>query len=134
MLIIGILTYITLTIAGVHYAVTLAIFAGFCELLPYVGPFLALVPAVILALSQGGPLFMLVVIAIYVGIQQLENNVIVPLVMKKAVGLSPVIIMFAMLVGTSFPKTINPVVGIIISLPIATAISVFVSDYTARKK
>jgi len=133
MLVIGVVTYIALAIAGMDYAVTLATFAGLCELLPYVGPFLALVPAVILALSHG-PIFALVVVAIYIGIQQLENNVIVPLVMRKAVGLSPVIILFAMLVGASFPETINPIVGIIISLPIATAISVFVNDYTARKK
>jgi len=134
MLIVGVITYIALKIAGVDYAATLATFAAFTELLPYVGPFLALIPAVILALSQGGIIFALVVTAIYIGIQQLENNVIVPLVMRKAVGLSPVIIMFAMLVGASFPETINPIVGIIISLPIATAISVFVNDYASRKK
>ncbi|MFA6457877.1 MAG: AI-2E family transporter [Patescibacteria group bacterium] len=134
MIIIGLLTYVVLKIAGVHYAATLATFAGFTELLPYVGPFLALIPAAILALSQGGPVFALVIVVIYFGVQQLENNIIVPLVMRKAVGLSPIIIMFAMLVGASFPETINPVVGIIISLPIATAISVFVNDYSTREK
>ncbi len=134
MIVIGILTYIALKIAGVNYAATLATFAGFTEILPYIGPLLALVPAVILALSQGGPLFAFVIVVIYIGIQQLENNVVVPLVMRKAIGLSPVIVMFAMLVGASFPETINPVIGIIISLPIATAISVFVNDYSTREK
>ncbi len=134
MIAIGILTYIALKIAGVNYAATLATLAALTELLPYVGPVIAFVPAVILALSQGGWFLAFVVTLIYIGIQQLEGNVLVPLVMRKAVGLSPVIIMFAMFVGASFPETINPIVGIIISVPIATAISVFVSDYATKKK
>lgn len=131
---VGLLTYIALKIAGVNYAATLAILAGLTELLPYVGPLIAFIPAVILALSQGGLIFALIVAAIYVGIQQIEGNVLVPLVMRKAVGLSPVIVMFAMLVGASFPETINPIVGIIISVPLATAISVFVRDYVIKEK
>lgn len=134
MVAIGILTFIALKIAGVNYAATLATLAALTELLPYVGPVIAFIPAVILALSQGGWILAFVVTLIYVGIQQLEGNVLVPLVMKKAVGLSPVIVMFAMFVGASFPETINPIVGIIISVPIATAISVFVHDYATKKK
>jgi len=134
MIAIGIITFIALKIAGVNYAATLATLAALTELLPYVGPVIAFIPAVILALSQGGWVLAFVVTLIYIGIQQLEGNVLVPLVMKKAVGLSPVIIMFAMFVGASFPETINPIVGIIISVPIATAISVFVRDYATKKK
>ncbi|MFH1375762.1 MAG: AI-2E family transporter [Patescibacteria group bacterium] len=134
MISVGLLTYIALKIAGVNYAATLAILAGLTEILPYVGPLIAFIPAVILALSQGGLVFALIVAAIYIGIQQIEGNVLVPLVMRKAVGLSPVIVMFAMLVGASFPETINPIVGIIISVPLATAISVFVRDYVIKEK
>ena len=134
MLAMGVLTFIALKIAGVNYAATLATLAALTELLPYVGPLIAFVPAVILALSQGGWFLAFVVTLIYIGIQQLEGNVLVPLVMKKAVGLSPVIVMFAMFVGASFPETINPIVGIIISVPIATAISVFVRDYALKEK
>ncbi len=134
MLAMGLLTFITLKIAGVNYAATLAILAALTELLPYVGPVIAFIPAVIIALSQGGWFLASVVTLIYIGIQQLEGNVLVPLVMRKAVGLSPVIIMFAMFVGASFPETINPIVGIIIAVPIATAISVFVRDYATKEK
>lgn len=134
MLAIGVVTFIALKIAGVNYAATLATFAGLMELIPYVGPFLALLPAVIIAASQGGFWLAAVMVAVYVGIQQLEGNVLVPLVMEKTVGLSPVVVMFAMLVGASFPDFINPVVGIILSVPVATAISVFVQDYAERKK
>jgi predicted PurR-regulated permease PerM len=134
MVAMGLLTFIALKIAGVNYAATLATLAALTELLPYVGPVVAFVPAVILALSQGGWFLAFVVTLIYIGIQQLEGNVLVPLVMKKAVGLSPVIVMFAMFVGASFPETINPIVGIIISVPIATAVSVFVRDYATKEK
>jgi predicted PurR-regulated permease PerM len=134
MLVIGTLTFLALKIAGVNYAATLGTLAGLTELIPYVGPILAFVPAVILAGSQGGFWLVMVVAAIYIGIQQLEGNVLVPLVMKKAVGLSPIIVMFAMLAGASFPDTVNPIVGIIISVPIATAVSVFVHDYTEKEK
>jgi predicted PurR-regulated permease PerM len=134
MVVMGLLTFIALKIAGIQYAATLGTLAALTELVPYVGPVIAFIPAAILALSQGGWFLAFVVLLIYVGIQQLEGNVLIPLVMKKAVGLSPVIIMFAMFVGASFPETINPIVGIIISVPIATAISVFVRDYATKEK
>jgi predicted PurR-regulated permease PerM len=134
MVVIGVMIFIALKIAGVNYAATLAILAGLTELIPYVGPIIALIPALILAASQGGFFLAIVVTAIYIGVQQLEGNIIVPLVMEKAVGLSPVVIMFAMLVGASFPDVINPVVGIIVSVPLATAVSVFVRDWAGREK
>lgn len=134
MVVIGVMIFIALKIAGVNYAATLATLAGFTELIPYVGPIIALIPAVILAASQGGFVLAIIVTAIYIGVQQLEGNLIVPLVMEKAVGLSPVVVMFAMLVGASFPDVINPVVGIIISVPIATAVSVFVHDWAGKEK
>ncbi|MCF7836241.1 AI-2E family transporter [Candidatus Gracilibacteria bacterium] len=134
MVVMGFLIFIALKIAGIQYAATLGTLAALTELVPYVGPIIAFIPAAILALSQGGWFLAFVVTLIYVGIQQLEGNVLIPLIMKKAVGLSPVIIMFAMFVGASFPATINPIVGIIISVPIATAISVFVRDYATKEK
>ncbi|MFH0834618.1 MAG: AI-2E family transporter [Patescibacteria group bacterium] len=134
MIAVGLLIFIALKIAGVNYAATLGVLAGLTELIPYVGPFIGFVPAAILALSQGGWFLAFIVTLIYIGVQQTENNVLVPLIMKKAVGLSPVIIMFAMFVGASFPETINPVVGIILSVPIATAVSVFVHDYATKEK
>lgn len=134
MVAVGLLIFIALKIAGVNYAATLGVLAGLTELIPYVGPFIGFVPAAILALSQGGWFLVFIVTLIYVGVQQTENNVLVPLIMKRAVGLSPVIIMFAMFVGASFPETINPVVGIILSVPIATAVSVFVHDYAIKEK
>lgn len=134
MVVMGFLAFLALKIAGVNYAATLGLLAGLTEFLPYVGPILAFIPAVILAVSQGGFWLAVIVTLIYLGLQQLEGNVLVPIVMKKAVGLSPVVIIIAMLIGASFPETLNPIIGIIVSVPIATAASVFVWDYMARRR
>jgi len=134
MLAMGVITFIALKILGVNYALSLATLAAFAELIPYVGPMIALIPALIIGASQGGIFFAAIILAVYLALQQLEGNVLVPLIMEKAVGLSPVVIMFAMLVGASFPEFINPIVGIILSVPVATAISVFVHDYAEKKK
>ncbi len=123
MLIIGILTYIGLYFLGVEYALTLALVAGLFELVPYIGPFVALVPASILAFIQS-PVLALLVILLYVVIQQLENYVIVPQVMKKTVGLNPIVIIIVMLIGAKLAG----VMGIVLSVPLAASIAEFVKD------
>jgi predicted PurR-regulated permease PerM len=123
------LTLIALLVLRMPYALTLAVLAGFCEFLPAVGPFIAAVPAVIIAFSQQGFVWALIVAGVYYVIQWCENNLLVPLIMKRAVGLSPIAILFAMLVGVSFPETIHPVVGVALAIPITTIITIFLDDW-----
>jgi len=123
MLIIGVLTYIGLFFLDVKYALTLALIAGLFELIPYVGPFIALIPAAILAFIQA-PLLGLLVVILYVVIQQLENYVIVPQVMKKTVGLNPIVIIIVMLIGAKLAG----VIGIILSVPLTASIAEFLKD------
>ncbi len=129
--IIGGLVFLALVILRMPYATTLAILAGFTEFLPIVGPLIAAVPAVIIAVTQGGWVWGLVVALVYYAIQWCENNLIVPLVMKRAVGLSAVAITFAMLVGISFPDVIHPVFGVILSIPLTTILALFLEDLRA---
>jgi len=124
MLIIGLLTFIGLYFLGVKYALTLALIAGILELIPYIGPFIALVPAVILAFIQS-PMLALLVAILYLVIQQLENYVIVPQVMKKAVNLNPIVIIIVMLIGAKLAG----VMGIILSVPLTAAIAEFLKDF-----
>jgi len=124
MLIIGSLTFIGLYFLGVKYALTLALIAGILELIPYIGPFIALIPAVILAFVQS-PMLALLVIVLYVVIQQLENYVIVPQVMKKAVNLNPIVIIVVMLIGAKLAG----VMGVILSIPLTAAIAEFLKDF-----
>ena len=134
MISIATLTFIALIILRMPYALTLAVLAGFCEFIPAVGPLIAAIPAVIIALSTGGFLWALIVAGVYYIIQWCENNLLVPLIMRRAVGLSPVAILFAMMVGISFPNTIHPIVGVMLSIPIATIIVLFLEDWQKLHK
>lgn len=128
-LIIFAVSYIGLTILGVKYALVLALFAGVTELIPYVGPFIGLIPAAFIGLTQS-PLLALAVIILYVLIQQLENYVLVPKVMQRAVGLSPIVVIIAMLVGAK----IAGLVGVVLAVPVATAISVVIGDILGKRE
>lgn len=127
-LVVGSLVFVAMAILGMPYALTLGALAAFTEFIPYIGPFIAAVPAVIIALPQGGLLWALVVAAIYYVIQWCENNLLVPLIMKRAVGLSPIAIIFAMLVAISFPDIVHPILGILLAVPATTIIALFISD------
>ncbi len=133
-LVIGVLVFIALFILGMPYAQTLALLAGFMEFIPYAGPIISALPAVFIALTQSGFGWALVVLAVYYAIQICENNLLVPLVMKHAVGLSPIAIMFGMLVGVSFPSVVHPVIGIILAVPTTAIITIFVQDFYMMRR
>ena len=128
MLIIGILVYIGLSLLKIKFALTLALLAGLLEIITYIGPVLSATPAAIFAFFQM-PILGLLVVALFVLIQQLENYLILPLVMKKAIGLNPLVIIVSMLIGGQLAG----VMGIIIAVPLAAAISVVSSDFFGRK-
>lgn len=131
---IGILVFVALEIIGMPYAQTLALLAAFTEFIPYAGPLIGALPAVIIALAQFGFVWAGVLAVIYYVIQLCENNILVPLIMKHAVGLSPIAIMFGMLVGVSFPDTVHPVVGIILAVPATAVITIFIQDFYAFRR
>lgn len=132
-LIIGFITFIALTIMqlifGLPYALTLGVWAGLTEIIPYIGPILGAIPAVLVALNIS-PLVALIVLLIYVVIQQLESHILVPKVMQKAVGLSPVTIIIVLLIGGKLAG----LAGVILAVPAAAAISVILHDWPQFKK
>jgi len=130
---IFLLTLTALLILRMPYALTLAVLAGFCEFIPAVGPFIAAVPAVLIGLTQGGFVWGLILAGIYYVIQWCENNLLVPLIMRRAVGLSPISILFAMMVGISFPDIIHPILGIMLAIPSTTIISIFLEDWRVHE-
>lgn len=127
-IIIFVLTFIGLTVLGVEYALLLALIAGIFEVIPYLGPFLGSVPAIFLAFAQS-PLKALLVLILFVVIQQIENNIIVPKVMSKSVGINPLLVIIVLLVGGKM----GGVLGMILAVPVATAISVFLEDFLDKK-
>ncbi len=113
---IGVITWVALTILGIPFALPLAILAGFLEIIPTLGPIIAAIPATIVALAIS-PVMAISVIGVYIGIQLAENNFLVPKIMQKAVGLNPVIIIIAILVGGN----LMGVAGALLSIPFVSA-------------
>lgn len=131
---VGLLAFLALTILRMPYALTLAVLAGFTEFIPYVGPFIAAIPAVLIALTQEGILWAAILIGVYYVIQWCENNLLVPLIMKRAVGLSPIAIIASMLIGVSFPSFIHPILGLLLAVPATTIVALFLEDWHALRE
>jgi predicted PurR-regulated permease PerM len=123
MVIIFIIDYVGLLLIGAPYALVLAIMAGLLEIVPYAGPIISAIVAASVSFLQG-PLTGFMVLALFAVAQQLEGYVIAPLVMKKAVGLNPVVVILAIMIGAK----LGGVMGVIISVPIATVIVEVVND------
>jgi predicted PurR-regulated permease PerM len=120
---IGILSYIGLSILHIEYALPLAILAGFLEIIPMVGPIISAVPAVIVALGTS-PLLALSVVALYIIVQQLENNLLVPLIMKKSVGFAPIVTIVILMVG----GRLAGIPGAVLSVPIALVVQEIITS------
>ena len=122
-LLIGTTTFIGLTLLGVEYALPLAIIAGLLEVVPVIGPIISGIPAVLVALTVS-PLLAVLVGGLYLAIQQVESHVIVPQVMKRAVGLNPLLVILAVSVGTR----LLGISGALLAVPIAVVIQVVAKE------
>ena len=127
--IVGVLTYLGLTILGVENALLLALIAAVFELIPIFGPILSAIPAVGVALIQDGFSLGLVTLGLYLIIQQFENHLIHPLVVKKIVGIPSLLAILALIVGAQLAGFL----GMIIAVPIAAALMEFLSDIEKQK-
>lgn len=123
MLIIGVFSYIGLTLLGVNYALPLAVIAGILEVFPIVGPVVSAIPAFIVGASSSWILG-LATIALYTVIQQLENNLIVPMVMKKAVGIPPLAVLISLIVG----QKLAGLSGIILAVPFVAGMTIILKE------
>lgn len=116
--------FITFTVLGVPYPLLLALVAGLFEFIPYIGPIIAAAIATFIAFTVA-PWMAIVVAIIALVVQQLQNNIVAPMVMRRAVGLNPVISILAFLVGAK----LFGAVGAIFAIPVATACSVAAAEY-----
>ncbi len=122
-LIVGTAVFIGLSFIGVKYALLLGIIAGIFEIVPYVGPVVSIVPALIIGFADS-PVRGLLVLGLYLVIQQIENNVLVPKIMQKVTGLNPIVSILALLVGIK----LGGLVGAILAIPVATMVAVVLED------
>jgi len=128
MLAVGVATTIGLLILGVKYSLVLGILAGVLEIVPIVGPVFSGAIAFLIALSESFVLGFYVVI-LFVVIQQTESHFLVPLVMRKTVGISPVVVVLSILAGAQ----IAGFVGIILAVPTAVVFQEIVEEHEKRK-
>lgn len=129
-LLIGVLVYLGLTILGIKFAFLFALLAAMMELIPLFGPIIAAIPAIIVGFVDGGATLGLLVTGFYIIIQQFENHLIYPLVVKKVVGVPPLLVILALIIGAELAGFL----GLILSVPIAAAIMEYVHDIEADKK
>ncbi len=120
--------YIGLSLLGVPYALAIALFGGLMEILPYVGPVLAAVPAIVIGLLSS-PVLGASALAFYIVAHQVEAHIVAPQVMKHSAGLNPVALIVAILIGLELGGPI----GIILAVPITMILSVFVEDLLLKK-
>lgn len=129
MIVVFCMYFVGLYILGVPYALTLAILGGALEIIPYVGPIIAAIPAIIMALLVS-PLLGISTLIFYTVAHQLESHIITPQVMKRAVGVNPVAIILSLLIGAK----LGGLLGVILAVPAAAVIGIFVEDFLEKKK
>lgn len=127
-LVIGVIVFVATSLLGLPGALVLGILAGILEVIPNLGPALALIPAVLVALVEGSNflpvsnlVFALIVVAVYVLIQQVENNFLVPRIMGQSLKLHPLFVLVGVVVGASFAG----ILGAFLAAPVLASLKVF---------
>ncbi len=130
MIFVGLLTYATLFVIGLFdhniagFALPLAVIAGVLEIVPVVGPFLALIAAILVGLATS-PLYALIILMSYLLIQQIEANIVIPRVMNRAVGIDPMLVIIGIMTGNSLMGAL----GSLLSVPVMAVLSVLYEEW-----
>ncbi|MFA5987764.1 MAG: AI-2E family transporter [Candidatus Paceibacterota bacterium] len=128
-LLMGVFVFLGLTILNIKYALVLAIIAAIFELIPVFGPILAAVPAAFIGFSTS-PVVGLTILGFYIIIQQFESHLIYPLIMRKIVGVPPLLVILALLVGARLAGFL----GIILAVPLSAIVMELVNDMEKSKR
>ena len=121
MSVVGLLTWLGLTVIGVPSALALGLLAALLEFIPFIGPILSAVPAILLAFAHS-PETALWTALLFLVIQQLEGNLLEPLVQQRAVSLPPALLLFALVAG----GLVFGIVGVILAAPLTVVLFVMV--------
>ena len=126
--VVAVLIYLLLSLLGIEYALLLSIIAGIMELVPY-GILVALIPAFSFSYISGGVATAFLVTGAYIIVHQFEIFLFTPLIIKKVVGLSPIVIILSILVGFE----LGGFWGAILAIPMAIVVMEFLSDIEKDK-
>lgn len=121
--VVGTLVYIGLFLLGVEFALPLAIIAGLLEVVPVIGPIISSIPAILIGLTVS-PLFAALIGGLYLLVQQIENQIIVPQVMRRAVGINPLLVILAVSIG----GRLLGIAGALLAVPIAVVIQLVIQE------
>lgn len=121
-LFVGVVTVIGLAIIGIDFAFIIGLVAGIANFIPFFGPIIGIVPALFFALLED-PMKAVWVILLFIGIQQVESNILSPKIVGESVGLHPVIVIVALLIGGS----IAGIIGMLLAVPVAAVIRILSS-------
>lgn len=116
---VGIMTYLSLLLLGMDFALILGIIAGITNIIPYFGPLIGAVPAVLIALLDS-PVLALKVIIVLVVVQQLESQIIAPQILGRSLGLHPLAVIFVLILGGSF----FGLIGLIFAVPLTALVRI----------
>ena len=128
MLLSGTLLYIGLSIIGLDFAIVFAVLTALLVVVPYLGVVVGAIPPVALALTES-PGKALLVLAVYVGVHEVEANLIVPVVMSRTVKLHPALIA----VGVVVVGELFGVVGLIVAVPIIATITILTEELWVKE-
>lgn len=123
------ITWAGLSVLKIQYALVLAIIAGLLEIVPYIGPIISAIPAMFFGLIQGGPGLAFIVAILYFLLHEIEGYILIPKIMEKTVGTSPLVVLLAVLVGFKLAGA----VGIVIAVPLAGAVGVIINELWPAK-
>lgn len=129
-IIVGLLVYITLKFVGIPYALALAVFAGIFEIIPVFGPIISSIPAILIAFAEKGLGTGFLLVALYVIIYQLESQIFYPLVVRKIVGINPIVVILALIIGAK----LDGILGAIVAVPLSAAMLEYISDVEKDKR
>ena len=129
MFVVGLGNFIGLTLLGIPFALPLSILSGLFEIVPYVGPVIAAVPAVLIGFGIS-PILGFATAALAFLVQQLENYVFVPKIMERSTGVHPIITLLSLAIGFKLLGFI----GILIAVPVYITLQVLVQSYVLREQ
>ncbi|MCX6722203.1 MAG: AI-2E family transporter [Candidatus Staskawiczbacteria bacterium] len=130
-LFIGVASYIVFYMFGVEYAFILALISGFLNFIPYIGPWITSILLITLvAVSSGSWLTVLYVLIAIMIIQEIENKLLTPLLMKKMTDIPPVLVLVSLLLGAK----IFGFLGMIFAVPVFGIIYEFLKEFLERRK
>ncbi len=129
-LIVGLISSIGLSIIGLDFAILIGITAGIANVIPYVGPLIGCIPAIIVGILSPNPIMALWAVLLLLAVQQLDSAVISPKIVGDSMGLHPIFVIMAIIIGGNLAG----ILGMLLSVPVAGIIKLFLMKVVTKRQ